>query len=101
MTKAGVQGEIARKHRQIRHKETYVQGQVHTNTVENAFSLFKRGVMGTWHKISAKHLASYLNEMSFLFNRRNDSDLFLDTLRHMVTAPVLTFKNLTNETEAA
>lgn len=89
-----VKGELARKHRTIRHKETYVQSEVHTNTVESAFSLFKRGVMGTWHKISAKHLSAYLKEMSFRFNRRNDDEIFLDTLRHMVTAPTLTFENL-------
>lgn len=95
-----VKGELAGKHRTIRHKETYVQGEVHTNTVESAFSLFKRGVMGTWHKISAKHLSAYLKEMSFRFNRRNDDEIFLDTLRHMITAPVLTFKKLTEEAAA-
>jgi len=70
-------------------------GDIHTNTVESAFSLLKRGIMGTWHRISAKHLPSYLEEMEFRFNRRNRSDLFLDTLRHMVTASVLTFEKLT------
>jgi transposase-like protein len=84
------------RHKTIRHKlKIYVNGDIHTNTVESAFSLLKRGVIGTWHKISAKHLASYLQEMEFRFNRRNRSDLFLDTLRHMVTAPVLTFEKLT------
>jgi len=68
---------------------------VTTNTVESAFSLLKRGIMGSWHKISAKHLQSYLDEMTFRFDRRKRSDLFIDTLRHMVTAPVLTFENLT------
>ncbi len=68
---------------------------VTTNTVESAFSLLKRGIMGSWHKISAKHLPAYLDEMTFRFNRRKSSTLFLDTLRHMVTAPVLTFKKLT------
>ena len=60
-----------------------------------SFSLLKRGIIGTWHKISAKHLESYLNEKTFRFNRRKNSDLFVDTLRHMVTAPVLTFEKLT------
>ncbi len=83
-------------HKKINHSSgVYVMGDVHTNTVESAFSLLKRGIMGTWHKISAKHLASYLEEMTFRFNRRKRSDLFLDTLRHMVTAPVLTFEKLT------
>jgi transposase-like protein len=84
------------KHKAINHGwGIYVQGEVHTNTVESAFSLLKRGVMGTWHKLSAKHLASYLDEMTFRFNRRNRSDLFTDTLRHMITAPALTFERLT------
>lgn len=84
------------KHKTIRHKsKVYVDGDIHTNTVENAFSLLKRGIMGTWHKISAKHLPAYLNEMTFRFNRRKNHDLFVDTLRHMVTAPVLTFEKLT------
>jgi transposase-like protein len=66
-----------------------------TNTVESAFSLLKRGIVGSWHKISAKHLPAYLAEMEFRFNRRKRSDLFIDTLRHMITAPVLTFEKLT------
>ena len=60
-----------------------------------SLSLLKRGIFGTWHKISPKHLAAYLDEMTFRFNRRKRSDLFMDTLRHMVTAPVLTFERLT------
>jgi len=51
--------------------------------------------VGSWHRVSPKHLASYLNEMTFRFNRRESHTLFLDTLRHMVTAPVLTFERLT------
>jgi len=90
-----IKGKLTEKHRQIRHKETYVQGNVHTNTVESAFSLFKRAVTGSWHKISRKHLAAYLREMSFRFNRRDDDEIFVDTLRHMVTTPTLTFQQLT------
>jgi transposase-like protein len=84
------------KHKTIRHKGgVYAVGDVYTNTVESAFSLLKRGIMGTWHRISAKHLAAYLDEMTFRFNRRKSHTLFLDTLRHMVTAPTLTFEKLT------
>jgi transposase-like protein len=93
MINAGVHGS---KHKTIRHRDkVYVDGDIHTNTVESAFSLLKRGIMGSWHKISAKHLPAYLDEMTFRFNRRKSSTLFLDTLRHMVTAPVLTFEKLT------
>jgi len=84
-----------KNHKTINHSSgVYVMGDIHTNTVESAFSLLKRGIMGTWHRLSAKHLAAYLEEMEFRFNRRKRPDLFLDTLRHMVTAPVLTFQKL-------
>jgi transposase-like protein len=93
MISAGVHGS---KHKTIRHRDkVYVDGDIHTNTVESAFSLLKRGIIGSWHKISAKHLPAYLDEMTFRFNRRKNANLFLDTLRHMVTAPVLTFDKLT------
>jgi transposase-like protein len=93
MINAGVKGS---KHKTIRHRDkVYVDGDIHTNTVESAFSLLKRGIMGTWHKISAKHLQAYLDEMTFRFDRRKSPTLFLDTLRHMVTADPLTFENLT------
>jgi transposase-like protein len=93
MIESGIKGG---QHETIRHRDgVYVRGDVHTNTVESAFSLLKRGIMGSWHKISAKHLPAYLAEMEFRFNRRKNANLFLDTLRHMVTAPVLTFEKLT------
>lgn len=84
------------KHKTIRHSfKIYTDGDTHTNTVESAFSLLKRGIVGTWHKVSAKHLQSYCEEMCFRFNRRKRPDLFIDTLRHMITAPTLTFERLT------
>ena len=93
MIASGIKGT---QHETIKHKDrVYVRGDVHTNTIESAFSLLKRGIVGSWHKISAKHLPAYLDEMTFRFNRRKSSALFLDTLRHMVTAPVLTFEKLT------
>jgi transposase-like protein len=87
---------FSRQHQVVQHgTKEYVRGNAHTNTVESAFSLFKRGLRGSWHKLSAKHLQAYLEEMCFRFNRRKNPDLFVDTLRHMVTAPVLTFEKLT------
>ncbi len=88
--------DMTERHKTIKHKaKVYVDGDIHTNTVESAFSLLKRGIVGSWHKISAKHLPAYLAEMEFRFNRRKRSDLFIDTLRHMVTADPLTFQKLT------
>jgi transposase-like protein len=62
-------------HSSVKHRETYVDGDVHTNGVENVWSLFKRGVMGIFHKVSAKYLPLYLDEFSFRFNNRDDVNL--------------------------
>jgi hypothetical protein len=51
------------------------------------------GIIGSWHKVSAKRLAAYLEEMSFRFNRRKSPTLWIDTLCHMVTTDPLTFEN--------
>jgi transposase-like protein len=81
------------RHHKVNHSlGVYAYDDVTTNGIESAFSLLKRGIVGTWHKISAKHLAAYLEEMTFRFNRRNSKTLFLDTLRHMITADPLTFE---------
>lgn len=86
------------KHRRIRHKwGIYVQGDIHTNTVESAFSLLKRGVIGTWHKVSAKHLQSYCNEMCFRFNNRKNHFLFRDTILRLIASPNLEYKKLTQD----
>lgn len=95
-------GHDTDKHKKVNHSaKEYVRVEndftVTTNTVESAFSLLKRGIIGTWHKISAKHLQAYLEEMQFRFNRRKRPDLFVDTLRHMITADPMTFADLTND----
>jgi transposase-like protein len=85
------------KHRVIKHSiGEYVQGNVHTNTVESAFSLLKRGIIGSFHRISIKHLQKYLNEFSYRFNRRNDADAFIETMRRLAEFPPLTFDVLTS-----
>lgn len=90
-----------KRHRTIRHKNrVYVVGDVHTNTVESAFSLLKRGIMGTWHKVSAKHLAAYLDEMCFRFNNRDNPYLFRDTILKLIASPNLEYKSLTAKNAA-
>jgi transposase-like protein len=89
---------LEKKHQTINHsKKEYVRGDIYTNTVESAFSLLKRGIVGTWHKISAKHLQAYLDEMSFRFDNRNNPYLFRDTLRKMLEAEHVEYKQLTRE----
>jgi len=82
-------------HRTINHKREYAHGDVHTNTVESAFSLLKRGIFGTWHKVTAKHLPAYLDEMCFRFNNRKNPYLFRDTILKLIQTPNLEYKELT------
>ena len=67
----------------------------HTEIVHSRVSKARPGAPSSWHKVSAKHLPAYLEEMTFRFNRRDSKTLFLDTLWHMVTADPLTFEKLT------
>lgn len=46
----------------------YVIGEVHVNTIENAWSLFKRGLVGMYHHVSAKYLQEYLDEFAFRYS---------------------------------
>ena len=88
-------------HKTINHSQEYAHGDVHTNTVESAFSLLKRGIMGTWHKVSAKHLPAYLDEMCFRFNNRKNQFLFRDTLVRLILAPNVEYKQLTAKVQEA
>jgi transposase-like protein len=88
-------------HKTINHSSrVFVDGNIHTNTVESAFSLLKRGIIGTWHRISAKHLAAYCNEMCFRFNQRKNPALFSLTLCRLLEADTLTFDRLTGKKAA-
>ncbi|MGI8772409.1 MAG: IS1595 family transposase, partial [Acidobacteriaceae bacterium] len=88
-------GQIA-KHKTIKHSGgVYVQGEIYTNSIESAFSLLKRGIMGTWHRISAKHLEAYLDEMTWWFNNRNNPYLFRDTMIKLISAQNVEYKELT------
>lgn len=63
------------EHGVVKHSnKEYVRGDVHTNTVEGYFSLLKRGVVGTFHQVSKKHLHLYLAEFDHRYNHRNTTD---------------------------
>ena len=62
-------------HQSVNHSQAYVRGDVHTNGCENVWSLFKRGIVGVFHKVSAKYLPLYLNEFSFRFNNRDEFNM--------------------------
>jgi transposase-like protein len=77
--------QMALKHRQVNHSKEWVvpNTRIHTNTVESSFSLLKRGLIGSFHRVSIKHLHRYLSEFEFRFNMRKDPDKFTRTLRRL------------------
>lgn len=83
-------------HKVIDHAETYVSGNVHTNGMENFWSLLKRGIKGTYVSVEPFHLFRYLDEQVFRFNTRKekDGDRFVRVLRAIVGRR-LTFATLT------
>ncbi|OGU33359.1 MAG: hypothetical protein A2068_13530 [Ignavibacteria bacterium GWB2_35_6b] len=59
-------------HKKIDHsKNEYVNGNVHTNSIENFWSLLKRGIVGQYHKVSKKYLPKYIDEFCFRYNNKN------------------------------
>lgn len=73
---AGYDGlNVKFQHDGVKHtQKEYVRGKVHTNTVEGYFSLLKRGVIGTFHQVSRKHLPLYVAEFDHRYNHRKTTD---------------------------
>jgi hypothetical protein len=87
---------FAERHRMINHIVSYAEGDNHTNGVENAFSLLKRGIYGTYHQVSIKHLGRYCNEFSYRFNRRGEQLAMFDaTLKNLTHGQALRYNKLT------
>jgi transposase-like protein len=93
-------------HDTVNHADTYVKGQVHTNGLENFWSLMKRNLSGTDVAVEPFHLDRYLDEQMFRFNNRatkdnplNDSDRFLLALSQVANRR-LTFAELTGKDSA-
>jgi transposase-like protein len=83
-------------HESVNHRaEEWVRGDVHTNSVEGVWSLFKRSVVGSYHQVSTKHLDRYLNEFEWRFNQRRNRYLFRDTIMKLMEAPALPYAKLT------
>ena len=90
-------------HKVIDHAEKYVDGQVHTNGLENFWSLLKRGISGTYVSVEPFHLFRYLDEQMFRYNNRGnqenkvtDSDRF-DMIVRKIIGKRLTFAGLTGK----
>jgi transposase-like protein len=89
-------------HQVIDHAEKYVDGNVHTNGIENFWSLLKRGLKGTYISVEPFHLFRYLDEQAFRFNERkqNDGGRFISAMQG-ITGKRVTYEKLTGKTEEA
>ena len=72
----------------------YVRGDVHTNTIESYFAILKRGIMGTFHHVSAQHLKRYVAEFDFRYNERTALGV-TDAMRFDRAIPGIVGKRLT------
>jgi ISXO2-like transposase domain len=64
----------------------YVNGAVHTQTIDGFWSLLKRGIMGSFHKVSRKYLPLYVAEFEWRYNNRNNADIFGAAIAHCCNA---------------
>ncbi len=82
----------------VDHAETYVTGHVHTNGIENFWSLLKRAIKGTYVSVEPFHLFRYLDEESFRFNERKitDSERFVEVMANLA-GKRLTYQALTGK----
>lgn len=63
-------------HKSVNHSKAYVDGDVHTNGIEGFWALLKRGIVGQYHKVSARHLPRYIDEFCFRYNNRENANVF-------------------------
>jgi len=71
-------------HKVIDHTVWYVDGDIHTNTIESFWALLKRGIIGQYHKVSIQYLPKYIDEFCYRWNHRKDDSLFASTLKRAV-----------------
>ena len=88
-------GKHFASHEAVNHtKGEYARGHVTTNTVESFFALFKRGLIGTFHHVSPKHLGRYATEFDFRHNTRTAMG-YTDTQRTEIALKGIGGKRLT------
>jgi len=88
-------------HQMVDHAIEYVNGNVHTNTMENFWSLLKRGLKGTYVNVEPFHLFRYVDEQAFRYNNRkemNDAERF-DLAVSQIVGKRLTYKELTGHAD--
>jgi len=95
------QGLDEYEHAVINHAVEYVNGNTHTNTIENFWALLKRGLHGTYVSVEPYHLFRYIDEQAFRYNNRkdmNDGDRF-SAVVSQIAGKRLTYAELTGKTE--
>jgi transposase-like protein len=86
-------GSIA-PHKKVNKAQGEVTSEDNINAIENVWSLLKRSLIGSYHKVSAKHLPAYLSEIAFRFNNRENPNLFRDTMEKLLQGDHVTFEQL-------
>jgi transposase-like protein len=74
------------RHEVINHQVSYVDGEIHTNSIESFWGLLKRGIIGQYHKVTLRHLHQYIAEFCYRFNHRKNPALFDLTIARAVGA---------------
>lgn len=74
-------------HKRINHSVEFANGDVHTNTIESFWSLFKRGYIGQYHQLSTQHLHRYFDEFCYRHNHKKHPDLFALTISRGLGVP--------------
>jgi len=90
-----------KKHEIVNHSaHEWVRGDVHTGTIDGYWGLLKRGVIGSFHQISVKHLHRYLSEFQFKWNHRKAQEIFMLVVAALVIGSRLKYDDLTAAEEA-
>ena len=88
-------GDHDTRHETVNHsEEEWVVGDVHTNSIEGVWSLFKRSLMGAFNKMSAKHMDRYIDELEWRYNNRKNHHIFIDTLHRIMNTTPLEYRKL-------
>jgi hypothetical protein len=89
------------KHEIVNHSaKEWVRGNVHTATIDGYWGLLKRGIIGSFHQVSIKHLHRYLSEFQFRWNNREAQDMFVLVIAALVIGIALPYAELTGKTAA-
>src|SRR5471030_1202003 len=87
--------ENVKKHESVNHSaKEWVRGDVHTGTIDGYWGLLKRGIIGSFHQVSIKHLHRYLSEFQFRWNNREAQDIFMLVIAALVIGSAMPYKTL-------